>query len=233
MSSTVNAHQFGLSYENGHLILDLEGSRYLMDTGSPTSIGAARQLMIGDQTYRLADELMGVDAAEISRLAEVSFVGLIGMDIMGEWCVEYDCQKGVAMFGGSAPNASPEGVPIESFMGIPIVQVLIGDRVLRMFWDTGAQYSYVDNEHRPSKGAYVGRFRDFYPGMGGFEVDLYSVDFVVGDDVFLGLKCGVLPDAIQPLLNMAGCQGILGNQTLITNRTVCDAKRSRLILNDK
>lgn len=103
-------------------------------------------------------------------------------------------------------------LPLETHLGIPVVEAVLGETRLRMFIDTGAKVSYL---RAGLAGAYplVRTVRDFYPGFGVFETELHAVPLVLGDQV-VTLECGTLPPLLEMMLPLAGVQGILGTDLL-------------------
>jgi hypothetical protein len=102
-------------------------------------------------------------------------------------------------------------------MGIPILTAEIASTEYRMFFDTGAQISYFQ-EDTLTDFPNAGTVKDFYPGVGQFQTDTYQVQVSFGDCVF-SLRCGKLPGLIGATLMMAKTLGIIGNQ-IMENRTM-------------
>ncbi len=92
-------------------------------------------------------------------------------------------------------------------MGIPIVTARVGDSDYRMFFDTGAQTSYFQDDSLTSFPS-AGRVTDFYPGVGQFQTDTHDVPVSLGGVVF-SLRCGRLPGLLGATLMMAGTVGIV------------------------
>jgi hypothetical protein len=96
------------------------------------------------------------------------------------------------------------------FMGVPFVDVEAGGSVNEMYLDTGAKLSYVGREIAASL-IPVGKEKDFYPGLGEFEIPVYEVSMLLGDHDF-SLRCGVLPDLLEATMKISGKHGIIGAQ---------------------
>jgi hypothetical protein len=102
-------------------------------------------------------------------------------------------------------------------MGIPILTARISDSDYRMFFDTGAQISYLQDDAITGFPP-AGSVTDFYPGVGQFQTDTYQVQVGLGDCAFT-LRCGTLPGLLGVTLMMADTSGIIGNQ-ITENRVV-------------
>lgn len=113
-------------------------------------------------------------------------------------------------------------------MGIPILSAQIGSSDYRMFFDTGAQISYLQDDSLAGFPA-AGQVTDFYPGVGQFQTETHTVDVRVGASS-LSVRCGSLPGLPGMTLMMAGTQGILGNQILHGRKVGYFPRRKLLIL---
>jgi hypothetical protein len=97
-------------------------------------------------------------------------------------------------------------------MGIPILSAIINGKEYRMFFDTGDQISYFQDDALKTFPP-AGQMTDYYPGVGQFQTDTYNVKFFIGGIYFV-LRCGCLPDLLGMTLMMADTKGIIGNQIL-------------------
>ena len=190
----------------------MDGERWLLDTGAPTSFGKRRGFALAGEAFELEDRFLGLDAAELSRLVGVECVGLLGAEVLGRFHHLVDVSGGTLTVSRVGLSHAGQAVPMEEFMGIPIVTVRVGGRALRMFFDTGAQFSYVQDDSLRDF-PFVGTATDFYPGFGEFRVELHQVDLALGGQAFT-LQCGRLPALLGTSLGLAGASGILGNEIL-------------------
>ena len=102
-------------------------------------------------------------------------------------------------------------------MSIPILTARISDSECRMFFDTGAQISYYQDDALTDFPVDE-NITDFYPGVGQFQTDTYQVDISLSGIDFT-LRCGTLPGLLGATLKMADTQGIIGNQ-IMNNRVI-------------
>ena len=96
--------------------------------------------------------------------------------------------------------------------GIPIISPSVNGEQFRLFFVTGAQVSYLQDDLLASFPE-AGMLEDFYPGFGKFETMTHLVPFRLAstDRTF---RCGRLPGLLGLSLMMADTQGILGNAIL-------------------
>ena len=102
-------------------------------------------------------------------------------------------------------------------MGVPMIEVQICDSTHHMFFDTGAEISYLQSDDREAFPD-AGMIRDFYPGFGEFDSTTYHVPAKLGN-LELTLRCGKLPEILGTSLMAAGTTGIVGNEVM-TDRVV-------------
>ena len=221
-------YQLPLQLRNGHLFVELNSGLYLLDTGAPSSFGTTSRLSIADETFDLQNNYLGLTAATLSQSVGVRCEGLLGADILGRFDHLFDVPGGTLTFSKDELILDGKSVDLDIFMGIPIVQVQIRGVDYRMFFDTGAQVSYLQADCLASFPA-TGIVKDFYPGFGEFETETHNVGLTISTASFV-LRCGKLPDLLGLTLMMANTQGIVGNQ-ILSDRTVgYFPKRRRLVL---
>lgn len=116
-------------------------------------------------------------------------------------------------------------------MGVPVMTLNVNGANARLFFDTGAQYSYVAGHllHRSANGE---RAQDFYPHptAGRFWTTLFDFALDLGGETCT-VRAGPaddLPAMVKGLLKTANVDGILGNQILV-DRRVCYSARCRSI----
>ncbi len=201
-----------LIFNHSHLFVELEGHLWLFDTGAPTSFGAADRLLMGNQQFNLSSSYFGLTASTLSQYVGVECSGLLGADILNRFDHILDIKA--ARLTISMIELSHDGprVHMDEFMGIPIVTASVGGNEYRMFFDTGAQISYFQEDSLADFPP-AGSVTDFYPGVGQFQTDTHEVPMSLGEISFL-LRCGCLPDSLGATLMMADTQGIIGNQVL-------------------
>lgn len=217
-----------LEFRDGHLFVNLRGALWLIDTGAPASFGRTCGFTIAGESFQLAENCGFLDADTLSDFVGVSCAGLLGADILGRFDHIWDCAAGTLTISTGELMHRGRSIPLEGFMGIPILKVRIGDGEHRMFFDTGAQFSYFQSGSLESFPR-VGRVTDFHPGLGRFQTELFEVPVSVGG-LACPLRCGRLPDMLAMALLLAGTDGILGN-AVIQDRTIgYFPRRNTLIL---
>ncbi len=219
--------EFALCLQQGHLFVQLDGELWLLDTGSPTSLGITPAITLAGHPFALETSSFGITAAEISELVGVRCAGLLGVDVLHCFDCIFDLPRGRLVLSSTALNYEGDSVAGEKFLGIPIVTARVASQPFRMVFDTGAQISYFQDDSLflfPP----AGRAVDFYPTLGRFETDTYLVPLSLGGSFFT-LRCGRLPEPLAGTLAMASAQGVIGNE-ILAGRTVAYFPRRRLLI---
>lgn len=197
---------------NGHIVLDVGERRMLVDTGAPSSVGDEPTLRIAGREHEVQQDYMGVSPGSLSENVGVGLNALLGADILNRYDVVIEPDTSEVFFAEDQLDLPPQVLPLDFFMGIPIVTGSVNGRTLRLFFDTGAQLSYLDagvTSGLPD----AGEAEDFYPSLGAFTTPTFEVPVGLGGDEIL-LRVGNLPEILQVMLMMADTQGILGTALL-------------------
>jgi len=206
-----------LKYLKNHLFVECEGQLWLLDTGSPASFGDNSSVKIAGQDFRVDSNYLGLDAAAISRYVEIECGGLLGADLLGHFDHLIDISGQTLTVSTAELVHEGAEVPLDFFMGIPIVPVAINGSDYRMFFDTGARFSYFQDDSLEDFPA-VGSVTDFHPGFGQFQTLVHEVPVELGSFPF-NLRCGSLPDLLALTVGMGGAKGIIGN-AVVKDRVV-------------
>jgi hypothetical protein len=199
---------------NGHLIADLGGRQWIIDTGAPTSFGAGDLLNLCGKRFEIPSNYMSITHEQLSGLINHKIDGLLGADILNEldW-VLHTAEGKLVIAADPIPLAGPV-VAIESFfMGVPLVEIEVAGTAASVFFDTGAPISYLQDTDL-STYPDCGTQKDFYPGFGEFQTSTHRIPLNVGG-LSVEVICGALPDLLGMTLGLVGSSGILGNEPMI------------------
>jgi len=205
-------YTYPLLFEKKHLFLVLNDQKWLIDTGSPASFGDSETLNICNQIFDLGDNYGILNTQELSSHIGLDIVGLIGVDILNSFDILFNMKKYYISFSETSLALDGEHIPIDSFMGIPIILISINRTDRRMYFDTGAQISYFQDKllkDFPSNG----RITDFYHGIGNFGTETYLLDMRIAK-MDHTVVCGSLPDMLSETLMMASVDGIISNEVM-------------------
>lgn len=219
---------YPLQYQREHLLIELASGYWILDTGSPTSFGKSAKLELAGQVFGVAQNLMGLTAGTLSSLSGLDVQGLLGTDILNAFDVLFDLPAERVTLSQSAITLEGVCMPIDMVMGVPTVRVHIKDPETTMFFDTGSSLCYWQDERLTEYPLYDTR-KDFFPGVGEFEVTTYQVPFALNDQPFESI-CGSLPELLGLPLSLLGVDGILGNGFMTQRQVAYLPRRGQLVL---
>jgi hypothetical protein len=217
-----------LIFENKHLFIEIEDKKWLLDTGAPTSFGNDKSFKFGGEEFSLTENYMGLSTEKLSEYLNIECHGLLGADILSNFDLVFGISKRTLSVSSEELPLEGQCLPLTDFMGIPIITVQIDGKQYQMFFDTGAQISYLQDPVI-TQFIQLDTLTDFYPGFGQFETKTYDVEMKLGDLV-LNSQCGTLPELLGMTLAMGGTQGILGNQLLLDRLVGYFPRRNLLCL---
>lgn len=192
----------------GHIVIDIDGKRMLVDTG------AARSFY---------DEYQGVHVTDLSRLMGVSLDGVLGMDGL---------QDKVMTLGKNRfhlTQAAPErvGAPLTYRSGIPCVDIKINEIPCVAAIITGLTATYLPEDlisrDKPSR-----LVDEINPLYGSFKVNTFVNFFSINDKNFFA-GASALPDEFS-VLSTTAIDVIIGTDLLNRFELVMDFADNRLHL---
>jgi len=221
-------YTYPLLFEKKHLFMILDDKKWLIDIGSPASFGEENSLSICNQTFKIENTHGSLDAKELTSHIGLDVIGLIGVDILNTFDILFSINKYEVAFSKDVINLEGDVLPIDSFMGIPIIKVNVLDTEYSMFFDTGAQISYFQGpllKDFPSNGS----IKDFYPSIGKFKTETYLLDIDIGLSQYK-LVCGSLPTLLSETIIIASVQGIVSNELMLDKTIGYFPKRNQIII---
>jgi hypothetical protein len=207
--------KYSFPYElvDGHIIVaSEEGKICLIDTGSHVSIGSPENILFAGARHALEPSLRGRAAYELPGPIGVCIDVLVGVDILNHYDMLIDPVRKVLEFSVEEIEVEGEVLSGQLLLGVPILEVGIGDKRIKVFFDTGAPVSYASEDVLKTYPR-VGTAQDYYMTFGAFQTVIHRVPITLGSWV-IDLDVGVLPPELQRLLLGAGVEGILGTAIL-------------------
>lgn len=215
-------------FRGGHIFIEIEANLWLFDTGAPSSFGRMPELIFCGVPFSLGGDFLGLTADSLSEFVSETCAGLLGADVLGHFDFVLDLGGQTLTVSDAELQRDGIQVDLDFYMGIPLILVRTGNSECRMFFDTGAQYSYCQHANMVTYPD-AGSVTDFYPGFGRFETQTKLVPAEIGGAEF-ELRFGAFPEILEGALLMAGTGGIIGNE-LVRNRPLgYFPRRNRLVL---
>jgi hypothetical protein len=214
----------------GHLLMrGGRGRLALLDTGSPVSIGRGNEYRLAGQVWNPSTTMHAVLDAAGSHLGR-PVEWLFGHDFFAANRVMIDWPaRQVQLLDRNFPYPDGVSIPFELVMGVPVVTARSGQGAVRVVVDSGASVSYVPAALVEGL-APVDRRKDFYPGFGEFETDIWRVRVEIGGRR-LTIKAGVLPPTLQMMFGLLlGPDGwIVGSDFFRGRKILVDYAQQRFV----
>jgi Ca-activated chloride channel family protein len=213
---------------NGHILVEVDQDRVLIDTGSPHSVGNRPAFAFMGSEHRLQPSFQGTTVDQVGDLVGTRITVLMGADILSRYDMRLHLEGGTVTFTTDSLPIGRRAAHLDFFTGVPIVEVEVGGRPRRLFFDTGAKLSYLHSSLTADLPK-VGREQDFFPGFGEFEVELVEQRVALCEQAF-PLRFGSLPMLLETALLLAGVEGILGSAVFEGARVTYAPRRKLLAI---
>lgn len=209
---------------HGYPIVQIEGLRVLLNTGSAESLGRDDQLLVDGMAFPVHRSTLRMKIEDLSAMLRTPLDVMLGADILTQFDFKLLSERGQVVFTSGEFRPYGYANHFELYMGVPITPVSVFNKDMRLFFVTGSRRTYL-NMDLLRKLQPVGSVKDYYPGLGVFETPLFKIAvWVAGYDV--ELEVGITPAPLVSMLNQTHSQGILGADVL-QGFEVCLAPRRR------
>ena len=204
---------YDLVISRGHLIIELADGKYIIDTGSPASFGPNSLILFDGKEYHSNTQMMAVAQLDnISVFIGVPLNGLIGCDILRNYCIVLDLNKKKMIIkndyyvngGDTLVKTDMELLPM---YGLPLINIEI-NHPFKAFIDTGATISYI-KLHYTNNMQPIRQENDFHPMVGNFVADIFSFNVKI-EGSYHNIELGVLPLNLEGLFANFGADAVLG-----------------------
>jgi hypothetical protein len=209
---------------NGYPILDVEGMKVFLNTGSAESMGAPCELTIAGNISSLKKTTLRLTPGILEKQIGTSVDVMLGADVLTQFDFKLLPEKMQVVF--TSGEFHPYGYCnyFELFNGVPITPVSVFNQDIRLFFVTGSRRTYLKQSLLKNTNP-TGTATDYYPGLGSFETPIFKVTiWVAGFDV--ELEVGIPPKPLLSMLDQTHSQGVLGVDVL-QGFEVCLAPRRR------
>lgn len=166
---------YNYTLSNNHCIINIEGSNYLLDTGSPVSFSlkpGLNSVIINQRRYSLPYNVMNLNIEDTRELVGMDVDGFIGMDIVRQ--ASLTIYKDGRIEFRALPEQGNRLEMLADPYGLIKLKISCNDYVSAYLVDTGAKYAY-GREYLFSGGKPFGHIKDYSPRFGHFESDIYHI----------------------------------------------------------
>lgn len=205
----MTTHTYPSTMVDGHLILDCDGKRLLVDTGAPSTIYPETSLLFAGRHHPAVGDYLGISLEEISGHVGTHLDGLIGADALADYDTVIDPARNEVRVYEGDHDLDGTRLALDCSMIVPILEASISGEPVKVIFDTGAKLSYLDR-HLVEAFPPAGAREDFFPGLGTFESDTFETPITLGDHT-VTITAGALTTIPAMALGLVGARGILGS----------------------
>ena len=229
--------QIKLHYKDNHIFIKDNHVLFVYDTGGPKSFGVGGLNPLNDEyiPYFYPDEQISyskvIDAKKLSDFLGMRVDGLIGTDILNQYDHVIDLKTNTLTFSKQELKHQGHTLPLmfsNLLQGVPMLVAKINTQQSNFIFDTGAQYSYYD-DNMPKNSIPMGDITDFWSPIGTFKTQSYKA-LVKLNDIETYIHFGVPPAELSKLLKASGAKGILGNELMRNRITGYFPRRKELVI---
>lgn len=217
-----------LYLRNNHIVVNLDGDYYIVDTGSPISFNYRAQPEIEIYGYGFPfNSMIGCSKEIADSLTEMDISGFIGLDILRKTDLSISFTDGSIFFNLAFlddPHAEYTCIPFEYFRNTYIVtsSLFLGSPLNNAIIDSGARISYLSPRILPLLECTNEGYIDNSPEYGVLEGHYYCGKLkstVTNSRLDRRVKVGQLP----PVLDVFGLfDAIIGITDLTDGRIIFD-----------
>lgn len=218
---------FPYQIENGNLIIQVDGLRAVVQTGTPDSMCTCGSLTLDGKQYATRHQTLRMTPAMLSRELGVEVDAMIGSDILSR--MDYRINPFRQELFCSHDEIHPYGYAahFNLFRSLPVVRVWVEARETSVLFNTGSRLTYLAPEIAQNFPT-VGSTRAFYPGLGWFETPLHRVlIWMSGNDVELDV--GLPPPPLLSTMQAARTRGVLGCDVFLGPGVFLASRRREVI----
>jgi hypothetical protein len=204
--------EYPLEVVSGHLVVEIDGVRAILDTGSPLSFGSGTLSVLGQPVQLMGAEL-GVSPEYLSAKVGTRIDALLGLDVLGSIYFEIDTAAGTCVFDTEPRQISGVRIRLASLMGAPVVSAMVDGSAVQLILDTGAHIGYLTDKRLQGRRA-LGTREDFHPLMGEYPTEAHEVSVNIGP-LGMSLVFGTMPPELELLIAMTDTDGVLGTDLFV------------------
>ncbi len=216
--------QYDLRISRGHLIIELEDGLYIIDTGSPFSIGLGESIQIADNNYS-SNAIMRefVNLPNMKEFIGVELSGLIGCDILMDFCCIFDLKNLKLRLSKDKFVDKEENfiiTELKNFQNTPYINIKIGGKNVNSFIDTGATISYFRKTFLRNCTS-IRNEMDTHPLIGSFETNIFNYQIQIESQDF-AIEVGTLPQKLDSMFDMIDADAVIGYELIKEKITAFD-----------
>ena len=205
--------KFEMVIDNGHIVLPVNGRRFIVDTGSPTSFFRVDETLVLDGDAKKLSLSSG-NAQMVQRINDTALLthevdGLLGLDVLANKSWEFDFASQSLFVNEVARQNYENSLPLDISMlsGISF-DMIVGGQPCKGILDSGAFVSYASSKlvsNVPS----CGNVDDNNPILGEIHTTLHPLAIRLGKRDF-NIKAGKMTEMLEMMMAMVDVECVLG-----------------------
>lgn len=223
---------FEINLFDDHCIINENNQIILIDTGCPASLSRTGQLSFMDKEWQVNTTFLGNNLDNISELVGTKIDAMVGTDIISKYCFLFDYKnKKLTVSEHIAPMEDSSEIQNYGGKHDILLNLGIGDKKMKMFFDTGAKISYLNHlytqEMTPSEES-----QDFYLGYGAYSTPIFPIETAINEDTAFTVKYGNLPHdlGLEQRLSAMGIEGIIGSDLFYNFQVLTDLPNYKIYI---
>eukprot|EP01087_Luapelamoeba_hula_P016240 TRINITY_DN4986_c0_g2_i1.p1 TRINITY_DN4986_c0_g2~~TRINITY_DN4986_c0_g2_i1.p1 ORF type:complete len:322 (-),score=69.48 TRINITY_DN4986_c0_g2_i1:1-900(-) len=198
-------HKFALTVFEDHVLFTVpahdgaatRGEVFLMDTGSPLSIGSTKRhtrgctLFPGGPLHRMTKSYIGRTVPILCEMLNTTIDALIGINVLQYYFFAVSFKRACVWFSAELPQDDAEAystkdlalmhtVELQWTGSVPQVKLSINhEPEFEAYIDSGAKVSYIRKSYVDQLTPLSETAEDFFPGVGRWTTKLYFIDVQV------------------------------------------------------
>ena len=203
---------YKIKWAKNHIIIDDEQG-LLIDTGSPVSFHSSGTIKLCGQNINVPTSIMEVSNAYLQENISTDIQGLIGTDIISRHTTLFNLQRGEDFIFMDDDADYSTRIQSFSLMGLYGIVMCVGDKIVKMIFDTGAPVSYIKSSLNEQH-TIIRQTNDFSPSFGNFKADIFKIFTVIksgcpAEEMEFGCA-----KEVDRVLSLMGVDGIIGTELL-------------------
>jgi Ca-activated chloride channel family protein len=202
--------EYPLVQHDQHLLIDADGRKVLIDTGSPVSTGREAEWYFLGHRYNPPPDFKGMNLDTVSVQVGERVDVLLGIDILKNLYFRVDFHRAGVIFSTYPLALGGSRLQILVNKSTPIIRCIAGNTGIGVVFATRTKLtllaSNLVNGYSP-----IDKKMVRYLGAEEFETPVYEIPFELAGK-HLSLRCGVLPANLERYVIQKGAMGILGTE---------------------
>lgn len=163
---------------NNHIIIGIDGKKFLLDTGSPSSFWTYEpidSIEINNKQFTLSPKPSYLKLNQVEDLVGAKVDGFIGLNIIAQTSLTI-YKNGEIKFGVDDIDGVTTKLFTNDYLSIQVGSNLVTGKLLL---DTGAKYGYGIKSLFYNQKSFA-RVSDYNPQLSNLESDIYHLNIVIG-----------------------------------------------------